>query len=76
MIHPKRIHQFDTATPEELTRAPIWVELEVPGNYTGFNNRKIALSDIGGSGSGSGQIIDCGRRIGSGGERVIMGRRV
>ena len=76
MIDGKRIHQYPTVTPEELTRGPIWVEIEVPGNYTGFNNRKIALSGIGGSGSGSGQIIDCGRRIGSGGERVIMGRRV
>lgn len=77
VIEPKRIHQFDTVTETEWLRRPIWFELEVPnGDSSGYLNRKVSREKLLSSGGGSGQIIDCGARIGSGGERIVCGTRV
>lgn len=74
---PKRIHQFTEATVGEFTDATVF-EVEVPDGYGGWINRKVPKSMLpsGGGGSGSGQIINCGARIGSGGEQIICGSRV
>lgn len=48
-------------------------------NFTvtyGVNKVNVEGEAIGSGGSGSGQIIDCGARIGAGGERIICGMRV
>lgn len=48
MIEPKRIHDYDEATPTELARPTVWVEVEVPGPTAGYINRKVSLPSIGG----------------------------